>query len=248
MFIDNEAFVKIVKNPIYHSKTKHIDVRIHAIWDAYGKEYILVLLVNTNDQKADIFTKAFDKSKFLDLIQKIGLGSVILKDMLVGSVLKQVNCNSLKKIMTAEKCIPILSRILDDQLLLLCVSIDLKLSSSRSKDHEDGCALYEWCMAFRGHAYQQSFIGRGCPNAIKKGYVTSYVGMIPQDQVCVFYVLFKALPRSSLGFGIHDFSKDLCSFGDHLISSLKAIISDSLHFVCFLHLVKVKKMTRFGSC
>ncbi|KAI3819668.1 hypothetical protein L1987_13514 [Smallanthus sonchifolius] len=68
MFIDNEACVKILKNPIYHSKTKHIDVRVHAIWDAYEKEYTQVLPVNTNDKKADIFTKAFDKSKFLDLV------------------------------------------------------------------------------------------------------------------------------------------------------------------------------------
>ncbi|KAI3827863.1 hypothetical protein L1987_01950 [Smallanthus sonchifolius] len=72
MFIDNEACVKIVKNPIYHSNTKHIDVRVHAIRDAYEKEYIQVLPVNTNDQKADIFRKAFDKSKFLDLVQKLG--------------------------------------------------------------------------------------------------------------------------------------------------------------------------------
>ncbi|KAI3808134.1 hypothetical protein L1987_24078 [Smallanthus sonchifolius] len=72
MFIDNEACVKIVKNPIYHSKTEHIDVRVHAIRDAYVNEYIQVLPVNTNDQKADIFMKAFDKSKFLDLVQKLG--------------------------------------------------------------------------------------------------------------------------------------------------------------------------------
>ncbi|KAI3827595.1 hypothetical protein L1987_01673 [Smallanthus sonchifolius] len=73
MFIDNEACVKIMKNPIYHSKTKHIDVRVHAIRVAYEKKYIQVLPVNTNDQKADIFTKAFDKSKFLDLVKKFGL-------------------------------------------------------------------------------------------------------------------------------------------------------------------------------
>jgi hypothetical protein len=73
MFIDNEACLGIIKNPIFHSRTKHIEIRVHAIRDAYEKGYIKVLPVHTSDQKADIFTKAFDKTKFFELVKMLGL-------------------------------------------------------------------------------------------------------------------------------------------------------------------------------
>jgi hypothetical protein len=68
IYIDNDACRDIVKNPIDHSKTKHIEIRIHSIRDAHDKGYIQVLPIDTADQKADIFTKAFDKTRFRQLV------------------------------------------------------------------------------------------------------------------------------------------------------------------------------------
>ncbi|GJW07178.1 hypothetical protein Tco_1569601 [Tanacetum coccineum] len=45
---------------IYHSKTKHIAIRHHFIRDAYEKKLIQVLKIHTNDNVADLLTKAFD--------------------------------------------------------------------------------------------------------------------------------------------------------------------------------------------
>ena len=42
IYIDNDACRDIVKNPIDHSKTKHIEIRIHSIHDAHDKGYIQV--------------------------------------------------------------------------------------------------------------------------------------------------------------------------------------------------------------
>ncbi|GJW45152.1 putative ribonuclease H-like domain-containing protein [Tanacetum coccineum] len=53
----------IVKNPVYHSKTKHIAIRHHFIRDAYEKKLIQVLKIHTNDNVADLLTKAFDVSR-----------------------------------------------------------------------------------------------------------------------------------------------------------------------------------------
>ncbi|GJU06652.1 putative ribonuclease H-like domain-containing protein, partial [Tanacetum coccineum] len=64
IYIDNESTICIVKNPVYHSKTKHIAIRHHFIRDAYEKKLIQVLKIHTNDNVADLLTKAFDfKSK-----------------------------------------------------------------------------------------------------------------------------------------------------------------------------------------
>ncbi|GKC84694.1 hypothetical protein Tco_1140411 [Tanacetum coccineum] len=60
IYIDNESTICIVKNPVYHSKTKHIAIRHHFISDAYEKKLIQMLKIHTDDNVADLLTKAFD--------------------------------------------------------------------------------------------------------------------------------------------------------------------------------------------
>ncbi|GJZ95842.1 putative ribonuclease H-like domain-containing protein [Tanacetum coccineum] len=51
------------QNPVFHSKTKHIVIRHHFIRDAYEKKLIQVLKIHTDDNVADLLTKAFDVSR-----------------------------------------------------------------------------------------------------------------------------------------------------------------------------------------
>ncbi|GJV97915.1 hypothetical protein Tco_1549492 [Tanacetum coccineum] len=62
-----------MKNPVFHSKTKHIEIRDHFIKDSYEKKLIQVIKIHTNNNVADLLTKAFDVSKFNFLITSIGL-------------------------------------------------------------------------------------------------------------------------------------------------------------------------------
>ncbi|GJU28070.1 hypothetical protein Tco_1166691 [Tanacetum coccineum] len=64
IFIDNESIICIVKNPVFHSKTKHIEIRHHFIIDSYEKRLIQVIKIHTNQNVADLLTKAFDVSRF----------------------------------------------------------------------------------------------------------------------------------------------------------------------------------------
>ncbi|GJZ88765.1 putative ribonuclease H-like domain-containing protein [Tanacetum coccineum] len=68
IFIDNESTICIVKNPVFHSKTKHIEIRHHFIKDSYEKRLIQVIKIHTNHNVADLLTKAFDVSIFQYLI------------------------------------------------------------------------------------------------------------------------------------------------------------------------------------
>ncbi|GJS94135.1 putative ribonuclease H-like domain-containing protein [Tanacetum coccineum] len=63
IYIDNESTVCIVKNPVFHSKTKHIEIRHHFIRDAYEKKLIQVLKIHTDGNVVDLLTKAFDVSR-----------------------------------------------------------------------------------------------------------------------------------------------------------------------------------------
>ncbi|GJT84551.1 putative ribonuclease H-like domain-containing protein [Tanacetum coccineum] len=71
--IDNESTICIVKNPVFHSKTKHIQIRHHFIRDCYEQRLINVVKVHTDDNVADLLTKGFDLARFKFLVVTIGM-------------------------------------------------------------------------------------------------------------------------------------------------------------------------------
>ncbi|GJZ05420.1 putative ribonuclease H-like domain-containing protein [Tanacetum coccineum] len=74
IYIDNESTICIVKNPVFHFKTKHIEIRHHLIRDSYEKRLIQVLKIYTEYNVADLLTKGFDVSRLFGLYSgRIGL-------------------------------------------------------------------------------------------------------------------------------------------------------------------------------
>ncbi|GJW78027.1 hypothetical protein Tco_0139709 [Tanacetum coccineum] len=71
--IDNESTIYVVKNPVYHSRTKHIEIRHHFIKDCYEKRLIDVLKIPTYSNVADLLTKGFDVTRFNFLVVSIGM-------------------------------------------------------------------------------------------------------------------------------------------------------------------------------
>nr|GFB41032.1 putative ribonuclease H-like domain-containing protein [Tanacetum cinerariifolium] len=64
IFIDNESTICIVNNLVFHSKTRHIEIRHQFIKDSYEKRLIKVIKIHTDHNVADLLTKAFDVSRF----------------------------------------------------------------------------------------------------------------------------------------------------------------------------------------
>jgi len=56
--LTNLSAINISKNPIQHSRTKHIDIRHHFIRDLLEEKVVTLEHVYTEEQLADIFTKA----------------------------------------------------------------------------------------------------------------------------------------------------------------------------------------------
>ncbi|GJT18538.1 putative ribonuclease H-like domain-containing protein [Tanacetum coccineum] len=75
IYIDNESTICIVKNPVFHSKTKHIEIRHHFIRDSYEKKLIQVIKIHTDHNVADLLTKAFDVSRKAKRTTKISQSS-----------------------------------------------------------------------------------------------------------------------------------------------------------------------------
>ncbi|KAK2417316.1 putative mitochondrial protein [Trifolium repens] len=73
LYCDNMSAINISKNPVQHSKTKHIDIRHHYIRDLVESKIIVLEHVGTKEQIADIFTKALDAVQFEKLRGKLGI-------------------------------------------------------------------------------------------------------------------------------------------------------------------------------
>nr|GEW58127.1 ribonuclease H-like domain, reverse transcriptase, RNA-dependent DNA polymerase [Tanacetum cinerariifolium] len=71
--VDNKSAIALMKNPVLHGRSKHIDTKYQFIRECVEREDIQVKFVSGEYQRVDILTKSLPKIKFLTMIQLIGL-------------------------------------------------------------------------------------------------------------------------------------------------------------------------------
>ena len=73
LLCDNQSAISISKNPVFHSRTKHIKMREHFIRELVKNKEIVIEYLNTKSQLADLFTKPLDVQRFEFLRMSIGV-------------------------------------------------------------------------------------------------------------------------------------------------------------------------------
>nr|GEW13214.1 zinc finger, CCHC-type [Tanacetum cinerariifolium] len=72
IMVDNKSAIALMKNPVFHGRSKHINTKYHFIRECVEREDIQVEFVSKEYQKANILTKALPKIKFLTMRQIVG--------------------------------------------------------------------------------------------------------------------------------------------------------------------------------
>jgi hypothetical protein len=73
LFIDNLSAIALCKNPVHHDRSKHIDTKFHYIRERIVKGELDVDHVRTEEQLADILTKALGFVRFIELRRLLGV-------------------------------------------------------------------------------------------------------------------------------------------------------------------------------
>jgi hypothetical protein len=73
IYCDNINSILLANNPVYHARTKHIEVHYHFIREKVIAKEIDLIHVSTEDQIVDIFTKALSINKLKKFRKMLGV-------------------------------------------------------------------------------------------------------------------------------------------------------------------------------
>jgi hypothetical protein len=73
IMVDNKAAISIARNPVDHGRTKHTNVKFHYLWELQKNGEVELVYCHTEEQLADIFTKAIPGPRMEVLKRKLGM-------------------------------------------------------------------------------------------------------------------------------------------------------------------------------
>jgi hypothetical protein len=70
---DNQSCIKLLENPMFHDRSKHIEIRYHFIGDYVQRGAVKLQYISTNEQVVNILLKALLKGKFVFFRDELGV-------------------------------------------------------------------------------------------------------------------------------------------------------------------------------
>ena len=73
LYCDNQSAIRLAENPVFHARTKHVEVHYHFLREKVLQEEIEMVQVKTEDQVADLFTKGLNGNKLKSFSHQLGM-------------------------------------------------------------------------------------------------------------------------------------------------------------------------------
>ena len=75
IYCDNQSCIKLLENPMFHDKSKHIEIKFQYIHDMVEKGVVKLQYIATDEQVMNVLTKSLSKVKFVYFKDKLGVVS-----------------------------------------------------------------------------------------------------------------------------------------------------------------------------
>lgn len=76
LYVDNNSAIALMRNPVFHGCTKHIDIKYHFIRQCVERGQIVIRRIGTNEQRADSLTKALPVGKLAVMRHLLGVREI----------------------------------------------------------------------------------------------------------------------------------------------------------------------------
>ena len=73
IYCDNQSYINLTENPMFHDKSKHIEIKYHYIQDMVQRGVVKLQYLPTEEQVVDVLTKPLSHVKFEHFKDKLGV-------------------------------------------------------------------------------------------------------------------------------------------------------------------------------